>query len=160
MYTRSIDVKNNMVFLTENQGYEVDCSSLENIVFYAEQGNEKWVEREPFNGRETDFDQSVIDNLFAQAEMIKLQQEQDAANQLPEAVTRITPRQARLQLLAIGKFDQVQPAIDSLSEPDKTAAQVEWEYATFYERTNPFIKQMSQVLEIELDQFFIDASKL
>ena len=160
MYTKSIDVKNNQVFLTENEGTEVDCAVLGDIVFYAEQGNQKWVERDPFNGRETDFDQAVVDSLFAQAEAIKLQQEQDAVNQPPEPVTRISPRQARLQLLVLEKFGQVEPAIESMPEPQKTQARIEWEYATFYERTNPFIVQMGTALEIDLDQFFIDANKI
>ena len=72
----------------------------------------------------------------------------------------ISPRQARLQLIALGKLELVEPAIESLVEPAKSTAKVEWEYATKYEITHPFVVQMLGLLEIDKEEFFLAASKL
>ena len=72
----------------------------------------------------------------------------------------ITPRQARLQLAAMGLLGDVELAVASLPDGQRQVAEIEWKYATQYERTHPFIGQMAGVLDIEMDQFFIAASKL
>lgn len=77
---------------------------------------------------------------------------------LPEKPTfTISPRQVRLQLSAEGKLDDVQPAIDSLPEPDRTKAQIEWEYATKFEIWHPFIIQISGIMGLERQTFFNSA---
>ena len=77
-----------------------------------------------------------------------------------EVPSSISPRQARLQLIALGKIALVDPTIDTLNEPEKSNAKVEWEYATRYDITHPFVVQMLSILEIDINEFFIDANKL
>lgn len=72
----------------------------------------------------------------------------------------ITPRQAKLQLIMLGKLDSVIPAIDALPEPDRSVAVVEWESATSFDRDSKFISQFSEMFEIDADNFFIEAAKL
>ncbi len=77
-----------------------------------------------------------------------------------EVPSSISPRQARLQLIALGKIALVDPTIDTLNEPEKSSAKVEWEYATRYDITHPFVVQMLSILEIDINEFFIAAGKL
>ena len=77
-----------------------------------------------------------------------------------EVPSSISPRQARLQLIALGKIDLVALTIDTLNEPEKSNAKVEWEYATRYDITHPFVVQMLSTLEIDINEFFIAAGKL
>ena len=80
--------------------------------------------------------------------------------QIPQSVTM---RQCRLQLLAIGKLADVDAAIAALPEPDKSAAQIEWEYAATVERNAPLIGALGPALgldDAQLDDLFIEASKL
>lgn len=77
---------------------------------------------------------------------------------------QITMRQCRLHLLMTGKLDLVQPAIDSLPEPTKTAASIEWEYGAVVQRNAPLVAQLAPVLgwstPEEIDAQFIAASLL
>lgn len=81
----------------------------------------------------------------------------------PPSVPRsITMRQARLCLHKHGMLAEVQPAIDALPEPDRTAAQIEWEYSSVVERQG-FILTIAQALGIsdeQLDALFIEAATL
>lgn len=75
----------------------------------------------------------------------------------------ITMRQARLCLHRHGLLDAVQPAIDSLPEPDRTAAQIEWDYSSAVERERGFVLMIAQALGIsdeQLDALFIEAATL
>ncbi len=75
----------------------------------------------------------------------------------------VTMRQARLALLENGLLANVQPAINSLPEPDKTKAQIEWEYSNALQRGNPFVATLGTALglnEEALDNLFITAAKL
>ena len=82
----------------------------------------------------------------------------------PEPVPRaVTMRQARLALLGAGKLALVQPAIDALPEPAKSAAQIEWDYSNEVHRNQPFVLQMSAALGLDstaLDALFVAAAKL
>ena len=72
-------------------------------------------------------------------------------------------RQARLALLAAGKLSQVDAIIDSLPEPHKSAARIEWDYSSEVQRDRPFVQQIGAALgytDEQLDQLFIEASKL
>ena len=73
---------------------------------------------------------------------------------------RISPRQARLQLIRDGKFAAVKMAIESLPDEERLIAETEWEYATFYDINNPFMVSMSEIVEIDLEDFFTKANKL
>lgn len=80
--------------------------------------------------------------------------------QIPQVVTM---RQARLALLSAGKLSQVDAVIDSLTEPHKSAARIEWDYSSEVQRNKPFVVQIGAALGLtgeQLDQLFIEASKL
>ena len=75
----------------------------------------------------------------------------------------ITMRQARLALLDIGLLANVQTAINTLSEPAKTKAQIEWEYSNALQRDNPFVTTLGTALGLssdDIDNLFITASGL
>ena len=77
--------------------------------------------------------------------------------------TSVTMRQARLALLAAGKLAAVQSAIDALSEPTKTAAQIEWEYSNEVQRHNGLVAALGPALSLtsdQIDALFIGAAKL
>ena len=85
----------------------------------------------------------------------------DIANKtVPQEVTM---RQARLALLDAGLLSSVQTAINSLQEPAKTKAQIEWDYSNALQRDNSFVSVLGSALglnEAALDNLFIAASKL
>lgn len=87
-----------------------------------------------------------------------------APTQAPPIVPQeITMRQARLALLDIGLLANVQTAINTLPEPDKTKAQIEWEYSNALQRNNPFVTTLGTALGLssdDIDNLFITASGL
>jgi hypothetical protein len=75
----------------------------------------------------------------------------------------VTMRQARLALLAVGKLDAVDAAIDTLESPQKEAARIEWDYARDVERNSPIVALMGLALDLsdeDLDELFIQAATL
>ena len=78
--------------------------------------------------------------------------------------TSVTPRQARLALLQIGKLDAVSAALTAIPDPARrTAAQIEWEYATVIERNSPLVTSLAAGLGLaaaDIDALFIAAAKL
>ena len=75
----------------------------------------------------------------------------------------VTMRQARLALLSAGKLSQVDAVIDSLPEPHKSAARIEWDYSSEVQRDRPFVQQIGAALGYtseQLDHLFLEASKL
>lgn len=83
-----------------------------------------------------------------------------APAQVPASVTM---RQARLALLNNSLLDDVAPAIAALPEPDRTRAQIEWEYSNALERGNPFVATLGAALGLDaeaLDDLFIEAAQL
>lgn len=75
----------------------------------------------------------------------------------------LTARQARLALHGIGKLADVPAAIAALPEPQKTQAEIEWEYATHIERNNPFVAVLANALQLtdeQIDQLFVDGATL
>lgn len=77
---------------------------------------------------------------------------------VPRAVTR---RQARLALLEVGKLDDVEAAIEAITDPvQRRAAQIEYDADT-WERDNEFLQAMWAQLggtEQDLDDLFILAA--
>lgn len=74
-----------------------------------------------------------------------------------------TPRQIRLALLDAGLLDSVSIAFDDLSEPLRSKAQIEWEYANEIEKNSPLIQKLYPKLgltEDELDDLFVAAAKI
>ena len=76
---------------------------------------------------------------------------------------KVTMRQARLALHSVGILAQVQPAIDALPEPDRTAAQIEWDYSSEVSRNREFVNMLGGQLGLtgeQIDQLFIQAATL
>ena len=67
----------------------------------------------------------------------------------PLPVTSVTMRQARLALLESGKLDLVAPAIDQLSEPDRTKARIEWEFAQDVRKDWPLIQALAPSIGLD-----------
>ena len=75
----------------------------------------------------------------------------------------VTMRQARLALLAHNLLASVPAVINGLPEPDKSRAQIEWEYSNALERDNPFIATLGVALGLDasvIDALFIEAAAL
>jgi hypothetical protein len=82
------------------------------------------------------------------------------AAQIPQSVTM---RQARLALLGAGLLSSVDAAIDSLPEPQRSAALIEWEYSGEVHRNRAFVIQLGGALgltDAQLDDLFIAAAAL
>lgn len=81
----------------------------------------------------------------------------------PVVPQEITMRQARLALLAAGHLDGVQPALDALSEPQRAAAQIEWEYAATLKREHPLVLSLGTALGLsseDVDALFVAAAAI
>lgn len=75
----------------------------------------------------------------------------------------ITLRQAKLALLNAGKLQDVINAIAALPEPQKTAAQIEFDYANDVERDSVLLNTIANAIgltEAETDQLFAAAKLL
>jgi len=77
----------------------------------------------------------------------------------------VTARQLRLALVAKGiSQDSISSSIAAIPNAiEKANAQIEWEYATVFERAYPLIAQIGTALNLssdQIDQLFIDAVKL
>ena len=75
----------------------------------------------------------------------------------------VTMRQGRLALLAAGKLAQVDAAIASLPEPQKSAALIEWNFSNELQRGNAFVATLGAALglsDAQVDQLFITAAAL
>lgn len=75
----------------------------------------------------------------------------------------VSMRQARLALHGAGLLPDVQNAIDGLTEPDRTQAAIEWEYASTVEREGPITQMLAGAMGLtssELDQLFETAAGL
>lgn len=80
---------------------------------------------------------------------------------VPEKVTR---RQAKQSLALAGLLDQVQPAIDAITDPlQRQLMQIEWDDSQVFERNRPSMIALATGLGLtsqQLDALFIEASKL
>jgi chromosome segregation ATPase len=98
-----------------------------------------------------------------QSGMTMTQAEMDAIINAPVVPQTVTMRQARLALLGAGKLALVDAAIDSMPEPQKSAARIEWEYSNEVQRHNSFVSALGPALGMtsaQIDQLFIAAAKL
>lgn len=82
----------------------------------------------------------------------------------PPAIPQfVTMRQARLALHAAGLLSSVNAAIASMDEPAKTAALIDWEYASVVERNAGLVPAMAAALgmsDADIDDLFITAATL
>jgi len=75
----------------------------------------------------------------------------------------VTMRQARLALNQTGHLANVETAIATMDEPDKTTVGIEWEYASTVERLSPWVAALAPALSLtdeELDALFDLAATL
>ena len=82
--------------------------------------------------------------------------EMRARNPVPQQVTM---RQARLALLSAGLLDDVEVVITAVGRE----AQIQWEYASVVERSNPVIaivQQQQGMTDAQIDDLFREAAKL
>ena len=78
-------------------------------------------------------------------------------------VQMVSMRQARLMLHKMGLLTQVQSVINSLPEPQKTEAQIEWDFSQEVRRDFPLVAVMKRGLNLtdeQLDNLFYEAKKL
>jgi len=81
----------------------------------------------------------------------------------PPVPQSVTMRQARLALYAAGLLTSVDAAIASMPEPDKTAAQITWEFAATVDRQFGMVPALAAALgmsDTQIDDLFIAAAKL
>jgi hypothetical protein len=74
-----------------------------------------------------------------------------------------TMRQARLALHQAGLLSLIDATIAAMDEPDRTNAQIEWEYATEVKRNWPWVISLGTALglsESQIDDLFALASTL
>ena len=91
-----------------------------------------------------------LHNLSVEIQMID---DAEATSVKPKHYKHLTPRQARQALILSGvSLATIDAAIDSLPEPQKSLAKVEWEYSVEVQRHNPLIAQMSVVLGLSSEQ--------
>lgn len=81
----------------------------------------------------------------------------------PYVPAEVTMRQARLALLQAGKLAAVDAAINGMSEPQKTAARIEWEYSGTVKRQQPLVLALAPALGLtaaQLDALLVAAESL
>lgn len=84
----------------------------------------------------------------------------EVRNRLPSVVS---PLQFRYALIKLGLFENIQTAINSLNEPAKTIAMMEWEYAVEIDKNSNVIQLLATQMGLtsdELDNIFVVASEM
>ena len=112
--------------------------------------------------------QTITELEQALADAIDKAAEAPSAPDLPTPTvagipTRVSMRQARLALLGAGKLAAVDAAIDTMPEPQKSAARIEWEYAAEVRRDNAFVAGLAPALgmtDAQVDALFVAAAAL
>lgn len=105
----------------------------------------------------------LIDEAWTQLWTVRDATPEELEAMKPPVPPEVTMRQARLALLAIGKLDQVVPAIEALEGADRDVARIEWEFSSAVVRTRPLVCMLGQALGLDdaaLDQLFITAAGL
>jgi hypothetical protein len=105
----------------------------------------------------------LIDEAWTQLWTVREATSEEIAAMKPPVPAEVTMRQARLALLAIGKLDQVAPAIEALDGAERDAARIEWEFSSAVVRSRPLVAMLGQALGLDeeaLDQLFITAAGL
>ena len=170
-----IIVDKNLVIIGDTS-VNIDCSKFkEQFVFCEVNDKEKWIEKDPFNGKEQSSQWNEIEEFIAIAKLksnqpnsysvwdddskswiedMELKKEYEK-NLVPKTITM---RQARLQLLEVGLLDDV----EALVALDRKS-QIEWEYASEVYKQSPLIESVKGALNLtdtQIDNMFVEASKL
>ena len=170
-----IIVDKNLV-IVDDTSVNIDCSKFkEQFVFCEVNEKEKWIEKEPFNGKEQPEDWIEIEEFIDLAKLKGNQPnsysvlDEDSKSWIEDMELKkeyeksliprtITLRQARLYLLSINLLDDLENIISQ-----NRVYQIEWEYANQIERESPLVVILGQALELNeerIDEMFIGASKL
>jgi len=104
-------------------------------------------------------DPVVIDGKPVRVPVVatKTQEQLDDELQAWRESASVRTAAARLVLVQAGYLAQVQSIIDSLPEPDKTAAQIQWEYEANIRRLHPLVVSLTPLLgltETQIDDLF------
>ena len=95
--------------------------------------------------------------VYSQADWETMREdEMRARNPVPQQVTM---RQARLELLKRALLDDVEAVITAAGRE----AQIQWEYASVVERSNPAVaavQQQQALTDVQIDDLFREAAKL
>jgi len=81
----------------------------------------------------------------------------------PPIPSVVSMAQARQALHQAGLLETVETTIDSLPEPDRTKARIDWEYRLEVERDWPWVVQLTSAMGMadeQVDQLFILAGTL
>ena len=81
----------------------------------------------------------------------------------PAVPRAVTMRQARLALLGAGLLDDVETAINAMSDPAKTAARIEWDYSSELQRGHALVASLGAALGLtsgQVDSLFTTAAGL
>lgn len=84
----------------------------------------------------------------------------DTAPPVPQGVTM---RQAHRELHNRGLLDSAIAVIESLPEPDRAKARIDWERSSELHRSNPFVEILGAALGLgseDLDELFVEAAKI
>ncbi len=170
-----IIVDKNLVIIGDGS-VNIDCSKFkEQFVFCEVNKIAKWIEKEPFNGKEQPEDWAEIEEFI---DIAKLKSNQPNSYSVWSEDTKswaedvelkkvyeksliprtITLRQARLYLLSIGLLDDLENIINQ-----NRAYKIEWEYANQIERESPLVKILGQTLNLDdtaINNMFMEASKI
>lgn len=174
-----IIVNKNLVML-EDDSVNIDCSQFKDEFVFCEMNEDKkWIEKEPFNGREDLSSWKEIESFIAEAKVILNKKankpndysiwDEDSKSWIEDMELKkeyekslipktITLRQARLYLLSIELLDDLENIINQ-----NRAYQIEWEYANQIERESPLVKILGQTLNLDdtaIDNMFMEASKI
>lgn len=82
---------------------------------------------------------------------------------VPRIPRAVTQRQARLMLHRAGVLTNAGAVIAAMPEPQRTEAQIEWEYASEILRDSPLVSAIGAALDLDdaaLDTLFAEAARL
>ncbi len=84
---------------------------------------------------------------------------------VPESTVpkKVTMRQARRALFAAGLYQDVEDAINALTEPTRTEARIDWDFSSDVYRDNSFVLMLTSLLgltEEQVDDLFIAANAI
>lgn len=115
-----------------------------------------------------DSKQDYKDFLIAQqnglVEYVEATPEEIAEANKPKVPESISQMKLRKQLILSGiSVTSIDSLIQSLPQPNRDLIYTMWEYAVVFDRSNPELNAMSQMLQItseQLDDIFINGNKL
>lgn len=105
----------------------------------------------------------LIDGVWTQNYIVSDLTADEIEAMRPPVPQSITMRQARLALLNAGLLDDVEAAIITMDEPQRTQTQIEWEYAQTVQRDNALVAALGPKLGLDdaaIDSLFSMAATL